>query len=155
MAKITMFTCDCCKEDYKDEPMTGQSGGAEIQLSGTGPVDRPMGKNIHYTWKDLCPKCLTQFRDGLLKIAEARKQHLDATVNDSTKSPTTQQVERAENKGRTEERARCVRVLQDQIAGFDAVIELREKEGADDDTVRRTKVMRDVVQVTLNEMRKG
>lgn len=128
MAKIELFRCDCCHKEFRDETAKGST---EIRVPGLGPVDRPEGKELHRKWSDVCPPCIVQLRDAVAKFIEARKGGLDTNLNDSTRSPTTQQIEKAEAKGKHEERERTLKVVDDMIAGTETVIHAQKKSGDD------------------------
>lgn len=146
MAKVDVLKCDCCHKEFRETPAAGKT---ILKIGGVGPVDMPDGRTFDRQWDDICPPCAQQLRDAIRKFIEARKGGLDTLLNDSTRSPKTEEIEKAVKeaefraqqagaKGQAEERARIKRILDDRIAGYDSIITMREKDG-DTDGVEATK----------------
>jgi hypothetical protein len=153
-----VFSCDLCKGEYREAPHPTQRDSTTIQVPGIGPVDQPLGNTTRYNWNDLCPDCTTQLRDAMSKIVEARKGRLDVTVNDSTRSPKTEEIERAKREGIEEERERAEKkiekaknmgltrerdrvngILEGEIASQETILGVAKKNGdADQESLRLT-----------------
>lgn len=140
MAKVDVLKCDCCHKEFREDPAVGAT---IIKVSGVGPIDTPDGSGFERKWEDVCAPCATQLRDAMRKFIEARKGGLDTLLNDSTRSPKAEEIEKAVKdaefraqqagvKGQTEERGRIKRILEDRIAGYTSIITMRENDGDTD-----------------------